>query len=78
VADWTVGLFFGRDGSELGRLGHPGRLDAPDQIALGDAGNGSGQSESSLAPAEDDEKPAPAAREEDAQSAPPMDSPVGD
>lgn len=34
VADWTVGLFFGRDGSELGRLGHPGRLDAPDRVAL--------------------------------------------
>ncbi len=34
VADWTVGLFFGRDGSELGRLGHPGRLDTPDRIAL--------------------------------------------
>lgn len=33
VADWTVGLFFGRDGSELGRLGHPGRLDTPDLIA---------------------------------------------
>ena len=77
VADWTVGLFFGRDGSELGRLGHPGRLDAPDQIALGDAGNGSGQSESALAPAEDDEKPAPGARDEDAASAPPMDTPVG-
>jgi NADH dehydrogenase len=23
VADWTVGLFFGRDASELGQLGHP-------------------------------------------------------
>lgn len=33
IADWTVGLFFGRDGAELGRLGHPGRLDAPDLIA---------------------------------------------
>jgi NADH dehydrogenase len=33
IADWTVGLFFGRDGAELGRLGHPGRLDTPDRIA---------------------------------------------
>lgn len=33
IADWTVGLFFGRDGAELGRLGHPGRLDTPDLIA---------------------------------------------
>lgn len=33
VADWTVGLFFGRDGAELGRLGHPGKLDTPDQLA---------------------------------------------
>jgi NADH:ubiquinone reductase (H+-translocating) len=33
VTDWTVGLFFGRDASELGQLGHPpslhGYLDAP-------------------------------------------------
>jgi NADH dehydrogenase len=27
LADWTVGLFFGRDSSELGQLGHPPRLD---------------------------------------------------
>ncbi|MFA4929579.1 MAG: NAD(P)/FAD-dependent oxidoreductase [Patulibacter sp.] len=33
IADWTVGLFFGRDGAELGRLGHPGKLDTPDQLA---------------------------------------------
>jgi NADH dehydrogenase len=26
VADWTVGLFFGRDASELGQLGHPPSL----------------------------------------------------
>jgi NADH dehydrogenase len=33
VADWTVGLFFGRSSSELGQLGHPpdlkGYLDTP-------------------------------------------------
>src|SRR3954452_3113351 len=28
VADWTVGLFFKRDTSELGQLGHPPRLEA--------------------------------------------------
>jgi len=27
VTDWTVGLLFGRDASELGQLGHPGSLD---------------------------------------------------
>ena len=26
VADWTVGLLFGRDSSELGQLGHPAQL----------------------------------------------------
>ncbi len=26
LVDWNVQLFFGRDSSELGRLGHPGRL----------------------------------------------------
>ena len=26
MLDWTVGLFFGRDASELGQLGHPPRL----------------------------------------------------
>jgi hypothetical protein len=33
MADWTVGLFFGRDSVELGQLGHPAplehRADAP-------------------------------------------------
>jgi NADH dehydrogenase len=28
MADWTVGLFFGRAGAELGQLGHPPALDA--------------------------------------------------
>ncbi len=28
VTDWTVGLLFGRDSSELGQLGHPPSLDA--------------------------------------------------
>ncbi len=27
VADWTVGLLFGRDSSELGQLGHPPKLE---------------------------------------------------
>ena len=27
MADWTVGLFFGRDSSELGQLGHPPSLE---------------------------------------------------
>jgi NADH:ubiquinone reductase (H+-translocating) len=31
VTDWTVGLLFGRDASDLGRLGHPGRLEIPSQ-----------------------------------------------
>ena len=26
MADWTVGLLFGRDSSELGQLGHPPSL----------------------------------------------------
>jgi NADH dehydrogenase len=26
VADWTVGLLFGRDSAELGQLGHPPTL----------------------------------------------------
>jgi NADH dehydrogenase len=30
VADWTVGLFFGRGSAELGQLGHPQALEAPD------------------------------------------------
>ena len=29
VADWTVGLLFGRDTSELGQLGHPPQLGRP-------------------------------------------------
>jgi NADH dehydrogenase len=29
MADWTVGLLFGRDASELGQLGHPPRLEEP-------------------------------------------------
>lgn len=29
LVDWNVQLFFGRDGSELGRLGHPPRLTEP-------------------------------------------------
>jgi NADH dehydrogenase len=29
VTDWTVGLLFGRDSSELGQLGHPPQLEEP-------------------------------------------------
>jgi len=29
LLDWNVGLLFGRDTSELGRLGHPAKLEAP-------------------------------------------------
>lgn len=29
LTDWNVQLLFGRDGSELGRLGHPPRLEQP-------------------------------------------------
>jgi NADH dehydrogenase len=29
VVDWTVGLLFGRASAELGMLGHPQPLDAP-------------------------------------------------
>ena len=35
MADWTVGLLFGRDSSELGQLGHPPRLgDEADRATL--------------------------------------------
>jgi len=38
LIDWNVGLFFGRDASELGRLGHPSALDEPlDGQLAGDA-----------------------------------------
>jgi NADH dehydrogenase len=32
VADWTVGLLFGRDSAELGQLGHPPALEAGEQV----------------------------------------------
>ena len=71
VADWTVGLFFGRDGSELGRLGHPGRLDAPDQIALDGNATHSGSVESTPDAVESaSDAPAPGAKDEDALAAP--------
>jgi NADH:ubiquinone reductase (H+-translocating) len=46
VADWTVGLLFGRDSSELGQLGHPPALAAAglsEQSAGGTAPDGSGR-----------------------------------
>ena len=36
LVDWTVGLLFGHDASELGQLGHPGRLD--DEVTSGGSG----------------------------------------
>jgi NADH dehydrogenase len=40
VTDWTVGLIFGRDSSELGQLGHPAQLGSIDAEAdqVGGAG----------------------------------------
>jgi NADH dehydrogenase len=35
VVDWTVDLFFGRDQSELGQLGHPPILDEPSGVVTG-------------------------------------------
>src|ERR671933_587595 len=32
VTDWTVGLLFGRDASELGPLGHPPSLDDDEDL----------------------------------------------
>lgn len=40
MADWTVGLIFGRDASELGQLGHPPRLEESDLQPGGDEGVG--------------------------------------
>jgi hypothetical protein len=31
MADWTIGLLFGRDSAELGQLGHPPGLDVVDR-----------------------------------------------
>src|SRR5215213_6346148 len=48
VTDWTVGLLFGRDSSELGQLGHPPQLAMPglsEQSVGGTAPDGSGRPE---------------------------------
>src|SRR4051794_314170 len=48
VTDWSVGLLFGRDSSELGQLGHPPQLAAPglsEQSAGGTAPDGSARLE---------------------------------
>ncbi len=48
VTDWSVGLLFGRDSSELGQLGHPPQLAEPglsEQSAGGTAPDGSGRPE---------------------------------
>jgi NADH dehydrogenase len=39
MADWSVGLWFGRDATELGQLGHPPRLEMP-SAGLQGAGEG--------------------------------------
>ncbi|MGX6448524.1 NAD(P)/FAD-dependent oxidoreductase [Patulibacter sp. S7RM1-6] len=80
VADWTVGLFFGRDGSELGRLGHPGRLDMPDRIALDREVARTDGHGSALPPVEEgtEDRPAPAAKDEDALRPPRVNEPAGD
>ncbi len=38
IADWTVGLLFGRDASELGQLGHPEPLESAEPAPGLDAG----------------------------------------
>jgi NADH dehydrogenase len=53
VADWTVGLLFGRDSSELGQLGHPPSLAAPglsERSTGGTAPDGSGRPEDAPVP----------------------------
>jgi NADH dehydrogenase len=48
VTDWTVGLLFGRDSSELGQLGHPPQLAAAglsEQSSGGTTADGSGNPE---------------------------------
>jgi NADH dehydrogenase len=49
VTDWTVGLLFGRDTSELGQIGHPPVLTAPSAGGAAPAephGNGAAKAES--------------------------------
>jgi NADH:ubiquinone reductase (H+-translocating) len=45
VADWTVGLLFGRDSSELGQLGHPPELE---DVALAEHSSGGTGSDSEV------------------------------
>jgi NADH dehydrogenase len=54
VTDWTIGLFFGRDASELGMLGHPPPLQGQSSGGTGAEGaavegDGMGARASSLA-----------------------------
>ena len=46
MADWTIGLLFGRDSAELGQLGHPPRLEA--RSAGGTAESSNGRAEAPL------------------------------
>ncbi|WP_372791808.1 NAD(P)/FAD-dependent oxidoreductase, partial [Paraconexibacter sp.] len=41
LLDWNVGLLFGRDTSELGRLGHPARLGEPEKGPAAEASSSS-------------------------------------
>jgi NADH dehydrogenase len=38
ITDWTIGLFFGRDASELGMLGHPPQLQGQSSGGTGEDG----------------------------------------
>ena len=40
MADWTIGLLFGRDSAELGQLGHPPRLEARSAGGTAESANG--------------------------------------
>jgi hypothetical protein len=40
MADWTVGLLFGRDASELGQLGHPPSLSDEEPVGLAEQSAG--------------------------------------
>jgi len=51
VADWTVGLLFGRDSSELGQLGHPPPLAVAGELDEKSGGGTSGAEVSAAAPA---------------------------
>ena len=51
VVDWTVDLFFPRDASELGALGHPRALDGEGELEAKSAGGTSGDEHQDVPPA---------------------------